>query len=118
MKRVLLFALPLIVLAGLLGVFAVRLNHDPGYIPSVLINKPAPDFALPPVAGAGVPGFGEPPPDGLDANIEAIRLAASDLAFAAVAAVTAVLCLLSAITAWLSIPGAFWPWSVRDQGPQ
>ena len=59
MKRTLLFLLPLVVLAGLVGVFAVRLSsdQDPGYIPSVLINKPAPDFALPPVEGLPVPGF-------------------------------------------------------------
>jgi len=57
MKRLALFALPLLALAALLGIFAVSLNRDPSYVPSVLINKPAPDFALPPVAGLGVSGF-------------------------------------------------------------
>ena len=57
MKRVALFVLPLVALVALLSVFALSLNRDPGLIPSVLINKPAPDFALPPVAGLNVPGF-------------------------------------------------------------
>lgn len=56
-RRIVLFLLPLLALAALLGVFAVGLNRDPSYIPSVLINKPAPDFALPPVPGLGSPGF-------------------------------------------------------------
>ncbi|MGN6099654.1 MAG: DsbE family thiol:disulfide interchange protein [Devosia sp.] len=57
MKRILLLLVPLVVLAGLLGVFAVSLNRDPHLIPSVLINKPAPDFALPPVQGLAAQGF-------------------------------------------------------------
>jgi cytochrome c biogenesis protein CcmG, thiol:disulfide interchange protein DsbE len=56
-RRAGLLAIPLLVLAALVGIFAVSLNHDPSYIPSVLINKPAPDFALPPVAGVASPGF-------------------------------------------------------------
>jgi cytochrome c biogenesis protein CcmG/thiol:disulfide interchange protein DsbE len=56
-RRLTVLLLPLLALVALLGVFALRLNHDPGYIPSVLIDKPAPDFALPPIAGLAVPGF-------------------------------------------------------------
>ena len=52
---------------------------------------------------AGVPGFGEPA--SLPAELDAIRLAASDAAFAAVAWVTAALSALSAIIAWTTIPG-------------
>jgi MFS family permease len=52
---------------------------------------------------AGVPEFGEPAD--LRANLDAIRLAASDAAFAAVAWTTAALSLLSAIIAWATIPG-------------
>jgi cytochrome c biogenesis protein CcmG/thiol:disulfide interchange protein DsbE len=73
-KRVLLLALPLIVLAGLIGVFALSLGRDPGYVPSVLINKPAPDFALPPVAGAGVPGFDT---DALKGHVSVVNVFAS-----------------------------------------
>lgn len=51
----------------------------------------------------GVPGFGEAAR--LPADLDAIRLAASDAAFAAVAWVTAALSALSAILAWLTIPG-------------
>lgn len=53
---------------------------------------------------ASVPGFGEPVanlPDGL----ETVRLAASDAAFSAVAWATALLCVLSAITAWTTVAG-------------
>ncbi len=52
---------------------------------------------------SGVPGFGEPaslPPD-----LDAVRIAASDAAFAAVAWTTAALSLLSAVIAWMTIPG-------------
>ena len=74
MKRFALFALPLIVLAALLGIFAVSLNRDPSYIPSVLINKPAPDFALPPVAGTGAPGFDT---DALKGHVTLVNVFAS-----------------------------------------
>src|SRR5215472_1198628 len=47
MLRKLLFLLP----AGLFGLlivaFAVGLRHDPHLLPSALIDRPAPDFALP-----------------------------------------------------------------------
>jgi EmrB/QacA subfamily drug resistance transporter len=56
--------------------------------------------------GAGtVPGFGEQPVTALPAEAESIRLAASDAAFAAIAWVTAALCVLSALTAWMTVPG-------------
>ncbi|KZL16644.1 DsbE family thiol:disulfide interchange protein [Pseudovibrio sp. Ad26] len=59
-----LFLLPLIVfgaLAVLMG-FMMLSGHDSKELPSALINKPAPEFALPPVAGlerdgVQVPGF-------------------------------------------------------------
>jgi EmrB/QacA subfamily drug resistance transporter len=53
---------------------------------------------------AGVPDFGEPA--NLPAELDAVRLAASDAAFAAVAWVTAALSALSAIIAWTTIPGS------------
>jgi hypothetical protein len=55
--------------------------------------------------GGTVPGFGEQPATALPAEVESIRLAASDAAFAAIAWVTAALCALSALTAWLTVPG-------------
>lgn len=55
---------------------------------------------------AAIPGFGEPPPADLAGDIEAVRVAASDAAFAGVALATALLCVLSAITTWVSVPGA------------
>jgi cytochrome c biogenesis protein CcmG/thiol:disulfide interchange protein DsbE len=56
MKK-LLFAVPLLLLVGLVAVFALTINRDPSLVRSVLIDKPAPSFALPPVEGMDVPGF-------------------------------------------------------------
>ncbi|HEY5817993.1 MAG TPA: MFS transporter [Mesorhizobium sp.] len=53
-----------------------------------------------------IPGYGEPVATALPAHMEAARLHASDSAFAAVAAITALFCVFSAITAWQSIAGA------------
>lgn len=49
----LLVLLPLILFLTLAGLFLFQLlwGKDPQQIPSVLINKPAPDFDLPPLAG-------------------------------------------------------------------
>lgn len=57
MKRLALLLLPLVALAALVAVFALNINRDPNFIPSVLIDKPAPEFALGPVAGLDSPGF-------------------------------------------------------------
>jgi hypothetical protein len=60
-----------------------------------------------------MPGFGEPPASGLAANLDAARVAASDSAFAAVAAITTLLCVLSSLTAWFTVPGQASPWPRR-----
>ncbi|WP_335338181.1 DsbE family thiol:disulfide interchange protein [Devosia sp. A16] len=57
MKRVLLAVLPLLLLVGLVAVFALNMDRDPSLVRSVLINKPAPSFTLPAVPGSGVEGF-------------------------------------------------------------
>jgi cytochrome c biogenesis protein CcmG/thiol:disulfide interchange protein DsbE len=61
----LLVALPAIVFAALAGLFLYQLESgaDPHKLPSALIGKPVPDFALTPLSGmtrggAVVPGFG------------------------------------------------------------
>jgi cytochrome c biogenesis protein CcmG/thiol:disulfide interchange protein DsbE len=41
------FFIPIAVFMALLVVFIVGLNHDPSYVPSPLIGKPAPEFRLP-----------------------------------------------------------------------
>lgn len=56
-RRVVLAGLPLVAIAGLFTVFALNIGRDTHYIPSVLINKPAPQFTLPAVPGLDVPGF-------------------------------------------------------------
>ena len=55
----LLFLLPVLAFAGLIAVFGVGLTTDPKELPSQLIDRPLPEFALPgidPVPGGG-PGF-------------------------------------------------------------
>ena len=51
--RRLVFIAPVVLFAGLLAVFALGLQRDPSRIPSVLIGKPLPAFALPPVRPGG-----------------------------------------------------------------
>jgi cytochrome c biogenesis protein CcmG/thiol:disulfide interchange protein DsbE len=47
MARMLLFLLPAALFAVLVIAFAIGLRHDPHLLPSALIDRPAPDFALP-----------------------------------------------------------------------
>lgn len=61
----LLVALPAVLFAALAGLFLYQLESgaDPHKLPSALIGKPVPDFALPALVGASrdgaaVPGFG------------------------------------------------------------
>ncbi len=58
--------LPLVLFAGLAAIFLMQLesNVGPDVVPSVLIGKPAPDFTLPALAGAGVPGLSRADLDG------------------------------------------------------
>ena len=55
--RYVLFGLPLLALLALVAVFALSINRDPGLVRSVLIDKPAPVFAMAEVPELGVPGF-------------------------------------------------------------
>lgn len=55
MKR-LMFILPLTAFVALLAYFSIGLQRDPSRIPSVLIDKPAPQFDLPAIEGRDV-GF-------------------------------------------------------------
>jgi cytochrome c biogenesis protein CcmG/thiol:disulfide interchange protein DsbE len=47
MTRKLIFLLPIALFAALLAAFAMGLGHDPHLLPSALIDRPAPNFALP-----------------------------------------------------------------------
>ena len=47
----LVFLIPLLAFAALAVWFAQGLNRDPSYIPSMLIDRPVPDFSLPPIEG-------------------------------------------------------------------
>src|SRR5690606_532007 len=55
--RYLLFGLPLIALVALVAVFAFSIDRDPSLVRSVLVDKPAPAFAMAAVPELGVPGF-------------------------------------------------------------
>nr|WP_295889436.1 DsbE family thiol:disulfide interchange protein [uncultured Devosia sp.] len=55
--RYVLFGLPLVALLALVAVFAMSIDRDPGLVRSVLIDKPAPAFAMAEVPELGVPGF-------------------------------------------------------------
>jgi cytochrome c biogenesis protein CcmG, thiol:disulfide interchange protein DsbE len=57
-KSPLVAYLPLILFAALVAVFVVQLfTGEPSKLPSALIGKPVPAFALPPIEGASQPGF-------------------------------------------------------------
>jgi len=53
--RKLVYIVPAVVFVVLVGFFAVGLTKDPRHIPSVLIDRPVPDFALEPLPGRGRP---------------------------------------------------------------
>lgn len=55
----LLLLLPLAAFVGLAGIFLQRLadGTDPSALPSMLIGRAAPDFALPPLEGVAGPGL-------------------------------------------------------------
>ena len=55
--RYVLFGLPLLALVALVAVFAMSIDRDPALVRSVLIDKPAPSFAMAEVPELGVPGF-------------------------------------------------------------
>lgn len=57
LTRMVLAVLPLVLLVGLVTVFATSMNRDPTLVRSVLIDKPAPVFSLAAVDGSGVDGF-------------------------------------------------------------
>jgi cytochrome c biogenesis protein CcmG/thiol:disulfide interchange protein DsbE len=56
-KRWRLAIIPVVVFAGLSLLFWKGLSGKPSEIPSALIGKPVPAFALPPLEGIDVPGF-------------------------------------------------------------
>lgn len=57
MTRIVLVVLPLAILVALVAVFALNMNRKPNLVRSVLIDRPAPEFVLPAVAGTGREGF-------------------------------------------------------------
>jgi cytochrome c biogenesis protein CcmG/thiol:disulfide interchange protein DsbE len=66
--------LPVLVFAGLAIVFAWGLTRDPRIIPSVLIDKPVPEFSLPPVKGGRGNGFSS---DDLKGDVTIVNVFAS-----------------------------------------
>ena len=56
-RRRALALLPVLIFVGLAAALWMGLSHDPKYIPSVLVGKPAPAFDLPAVKTLNVPGL-------------------------------------------------------------
>jgi cytochrome c biogenesis protein CcmG, thiol:disulfide interchange protein DsbE len=54
MTRRLAFLLPAVLFAVLVAVFALGLKQDPHLVPSAMIDRPAPQFDLPGLAGKGL----------------------------------------------------------------
>src|SRR5438105_702467 len=57
-RRPWLVLLPIALFIALAVLFYRGLSGNPSEIPSVLIDKPVPEFALDPIEGLAVPGFG------------------------------------------------------------
>ena len=57
MPKRLVYLVPLAVFLVMAVYFAVGLTKDPRVIPSALIDKPVPEFALPPISGGKGKGF-------------------------------------------------------------
>ncbi len=57
MKKNFIYILPLLVFLILAVYFAIGLTKDPKILPSALINKPVPEFSLPPIEGGPGKGF-------------------------------------------------------------
>ncbi len=74
MKRAAVFLVPLAVLVALVGLFAATIQRDSDYIPSALINEPAPATDLPPVTGLGMAGFGR---DDITGGVSVVNVFAS-----------------------------------------
>jgi len=55
--RRLVFILPVIVFLAIAGFLAQGLTRDPSELPSALLDRPAPGFALPPLDGRDEVGF-------------------------------------------------------------
>lgn len=55
--RIALAVLPLVGFAGLVSVFASQMGRDTSFVPSVLIDRPVPLFALAALDGHDQPGF-------------------------------------------------------------
>ncbi len=59
MKKNILVAMPFVIVSALMVLFATQINNDTSFLPSVLIDKPVPEFTLPAIEGIedGTPGF-------------------------------------------------------------
>jgi len=69
----LVFILPLVLFLALAGYFAVGLTRDPSKLPSALIDKPVPDFALPALED-GQPGLAD---EDLTGKVQLVNVFAS-----------------------------------------
>jgi len=75
-KLKLVYLMPLGLFLSLALIFLLRLgsDNDPSVVPSALVGQPAPPFELPPLEGAGVPGFAR---GDLDGQVTVVNIFAS-----------------------------------------
>lgn len=73
MRRAVVF-IPLAIFLALAAVFFFRIGGDHSVVPSALINKPAPQLALPALEGANTPAFD---PASLKGNVTLVNVWAS-----------------------------------------
>ncbi len=62
MKRALFLSVPLLFVIAIMTIFATQITRDTSFLPSVLIDKPVPEFELPAIEGieeeiGDIPGF-------------------------------------------------------------
>lgn len=57
MRRIILFAIPLIAVLALFALFATQLGRDTKLVPSVMIDRPVPEFELAGLQNWPQPGF-------------------------------------------------------------
>ncbi|HHS82445.1 MAG TPA: DsbE family thiol:disulfide interchange protein [Devosia sp.] len=75
-RRILFLSIPLLIVLGIVILFATQINRDTSILPSVLINKPAPEFELPPIENipGDIPGFSR---DDLLGHVSVVNVFAS-----------------------------------------
>lgn len=57
MNRLVLAIAPLVILVALVWLFWANIERDPNFVPSVMLDKPAPQFSMEPIDGLDMQAF-------------------------------------------------------------